>query len=344
MSKFLEVFQNKKTKSPPLWFMRQAGRYLPEYRKIRETVPTFLDLCYTPELVREVTLQPIKRFDLDVAILFSDILVIPHNLGQQVSFETGEGPQLSPLSLTSFKKTLSREGFLENLQPVYESLKLIRSALPSSKALLGFCGAPWTLALYMLEGKGTRDFSRAKQEAFSNERLFSSFLDFLGDAISLHLIEQVKAGATGLQIFDSWAGLCPASHFEEWILKPTQKIVSKVKAAFPHLPLIGFPKGIGAHLVEYDSYCGFSALSLDSNTPLSWAVKNLSPHVILQGNLDPLLLCAGGEPLKKEILSIHQHMEERPYIFNLGHGIVPQTPIQHVEDCVRWVRELSSDI
>ena len=320
--------------------MRQAGRYLPEYRKIREKVPSFLDLCYTPNLVTEVTLQPIKRFDLDVAILFSDILVIPHKLGQQVSFEKGDGPQLSTLSLSSFRETLSLEGFLEKLLPVYESLKLIRSELSLSKALLGFSGAPWTLALYMLEGKGTRDFAKAKQEAFSNENLFTSLLDFLSDAISLHLIEQVKAGATGLQIFDSWAGLCPDSHFEEWVLKPTQKIVSNIKSVFPHLPLIGFPKGIGAHLVKYDSFCGFSALSLDSNTSLSWAGKNLSPHVILQGNLDPLLLCAGGEPLKREIISIHKHMKERPYIFNLGHGIVPQTPIQNMEDCVKWVRAL----
>lgn len=340
MSKFSDVFQNKKTKGPPLWFMRQAGRYLPEYRKIREKVPSFLELCYTPELVKEVTLQPIKRFDLDVAILFSDILVIPHQLGQQVSFEKGEGPQLSPLSVSSFGKTLSLKRFLENLGPVYESLKLIRSELPSSKALLGFSGAPWTLALYMLEGKGTRDFATAKQEAFSKETCFTSFLDFLSEAISLHLIEQVKAGATGLQIFDSWAGLCPSSHFGEWILKPTQKIVSAVRDVFPDIPMIGFPKGVGAHLVEYDAYCGFSALSLDSNTSLDWALKNLSPQVILQGNLDPLLLSAGGESLKREIHSIHQQMAQRPYIFNLGHGIVPQTPIQNVEDCVKWVRAL----
>lgn len=340
MSKFLEVFQGKKRRGPPLWFMRQAGRYLPEYQEIRKKVPTFLELCYTPSYVTEVTLQPVKRFDLDAAILFSDILVIPHQLGQQVSFEKGEGPQLSPLSLSSFQETLSLRNFLENLKPIYDSLQILREKLSSSKALLGFSGAPWTLALYMLEGKGTRDFSKAKEQAFSNEALFSSFLEFLSKAISLHLIEQVKSGATGLQIFDSWAGLCPASHFREWILKPTQQIVSNLKAIFPHLPLIGFPRGIGAQLVEYDSFCGFPALSLDSHTPLSWAVNNLSPHVVLQGNLDPLLLSAGGEPLRREILSIHQQMEQRPYVFNLGHGIVPQTPLQHVEDCVKWVRAL----
>jgi uroporphyrinogen decarboxylase len=338
MSAFLDVFQNKKTKSPPLWFMRQAGRYLPEYREIREKIPTFLDLCYNPELATEVTLQPIRRFDLDAAILFSDILVIPHALGQQVSFEKGEGPQLSPLSLSSFQEKLSPKGFQEKLSPIYEALDQIRSELPPSKALLGFAGAPWTLALYMLEGKGTRDFAKAKQEAFTNEKLFDMFLDFLVEAISLHLIQQVKAGATALQLFDSWAGLCPATHFQKWILDPTRKIVAHVKAAFPDLPLIGFPKGIGANLIEYDAYCDFPALSLDSSMPLSWAVKNLSPKTILQGNLDPLLLVAGGDPLKRAIISIHEQMGERPYIFNLGHGIVPQTPPKNVEDCVRWVR------
>lgn len=340
MSKFLDTFQQRVSSTPPLWFMRQAGRYLPEYQNIRKKCPTFLDLCYTPELATRVTLQPIERFDLDAAIIFSDILVIPHGLGQSVSFEVGQGPHLGSLSLSSFQDHLSFENFAKKLSPVYEVLRLTRSQLSSSKALIGFSGAPWTLALYMLEGEGSRDFAKAKEEAFHHEELFSSFLDFLSEAISFHLIEQVKAGANALQIFDSWAGLCPASHFEKWILEPTKKIVSTVKEEFPDVPIIGFPKGIGANLVEYEAHCGFPALSLDNNTSLSWAVKNLSSHTILQGNLDPLLLCAGGEPLKRAITSIHEQMKERPYIFNLGHGIVPQTPIQNVEDCVRWVREL----
>lgn len=340
MSPFLNIFQGKLRSNPPLWFMRQAGRYLPEYRKIRETCPTFLDLCYTPQLATQVTLQPIERFDLDAAILFSDILVIPDGLGQLVSFETGKGPQLSDLTLASFEDKLSLEGFLRKMSPVYEALDLIRSQLSPTKALIGFSGAPWTLALYMLEGEGNRDFAKAKQEAFQNEKLFSSFLDFLVQAISLHLIEQVKAGATALQVFDSWAGLCPASRFHQWILEPTQKIVSTVKDVFPDIPLIGFPKGVGVNLLDYSTHCGFSGLSLDSSTSLPWVVQNLPFDLILQGNLDPLLLVAGGEPLKRTIDSIHEQMQGRPYIFNLGHGIVPQTPIQNVEDCVRWVRAL----
>lgn len=341
MSKFLDVFQGKVLGSPPIWFMRQAGRYLPEYRKIREKCPTFLDLCYSPELAAQVTLQPIERFDLDAAILFSDILVIPDGLGQSVSFESGYGPRLSSLTLSSFQTTLSFDGFSKKMLPVYRALQLIRSRLSPSKALLGFSGAPWTLALYMLEGEGSRDFAKAKQEAFQDEPLFLSFLDFLSKAISLHLIEQIKAGASAIQIFDSWAGLCPASHFREWILEPTQKIVSAVKKIFPHIPLIGFPKGVGANLLDYGAHCGFSALSLDSSTPLPWAVENLPPNFILQGNLDPLLLCVGGEPLQREISSIHHQMKGRPYIFNLGHGIVPQTPIKNVEDCVKWVKGLT---
>jgi len=340
MSKFLDVFQGKVSASPPLWFMRQAGRYLPEYREIRETCQTFLDLCYTPKLATQVTLQPLKRFDLDAAILFSDILVIPHGLGQAVSFEGGQGPQLDRLTLSSFQTKLSVEGFLRKMSPVYEAIDLIRSQLPSTKALLGFAGAPWTLALYMLEGEGSRDFSKAKREAFQGENQFSLFLDYVSQAIALHLIEQVKAGASALQLFDSWAGHCPASHFQKWIIDPTQKIVSAVKEACPHIPIIGFPKGIGVNLLGYGMHCGFSGLSLDSSTSLPWAVKNLPQDLILQGNLDPLLLVAGGNPLKKGIDSIHQDMQERPYIFNLGHGIVPQTPLQHVEDCVKWVQAL----
>lgn len=339
-TKFLDVFYDNPSVSPPLWFMRQAGRYLPEYRKVREECSTFLDLCYTPKLAAQVTLQPVNRFDLDAAILFSDILVIPHGLGQLVSFEAGKGPQLDPLTLSSFKEKLSFDGFLRKMFPVYEAIGLIRSQLSPTKALIGFSGAPWTLALYMLEGEGNRDFAKAKEEAFRHEVLFSSFLDFLSQAISLHLIEQVRAGATTLQIFDSWAGHCPGSHFQKWILEPTQKIVSAVRDVFPDIPLIGFPKGVGANLLDYGAHCGFSALSLDSSISLPWAVKNLPPDLILQGNLDPLLLNAGGDVLKRTIDSIHEQMKERPYIFNLGHGIVPQTPIQNVEECVRWVREL----
>ncbi|MBS0271338.1 MAG: uroporphyrinogen decarboxylase [Proteobacteria bacterium] len=341
MTTLLDLFLKGKCKNcPPIWFMRQAGRYLPEYGRVREKCKTFLDLCYTPELAVEVTLQPVQRFSFDAAIIFSDILVIPDALGQKVSFENLKGPVLSSLPLDSFQTILSYDRFFEKASSVYEAIRLTRSSLCTSKTLIGFAGAPWTLSLYMLEGAGTRDFAGAKQQAFQQEQQFLELLDFLVEVISNHLIEQVKAGVQVIQIFESWGGLCPATHFEKWILKPTQKLVSKVKKVFPDLPIIGFPKGIGPHLLEYSVKTGVSAVSLDSSIPLSWAQNNLSSSLILQGNLDPLLLVAGGNGLKEAIRSIHQEMGDRPYIFNLGHGILPQTPLSHVEECIRVVRSL----
>jgi uroporphyrinogen decarboxylase len=340
MSKILDLFQGKTFSTPPLWFMRQAGRYLPEYGEIRKKCKGFLDLCSSPEQAAEVTLQPLRRFDLDGAILFSDILTIPHALGQSVTFEEIKGPLLSPLSLSSFQENLSFEKITEKLRPAYETIQMVKPHLSSKQAFFGFAGAPWTLALYMLEGEGSRDFAKAKSQAFQNEDQFTLLLDKLSEVITLHLMEQIKAGVTILQLFDTWAGLCPATHFEKWIIVPTHKIARALKQAFPNVPLLGFPKGIGAHLVDYGHKTGVSGLSLDANTSLVWARKNLPNNLIFQGNLDPLLLVAGGDPLKRAIHSIHENMKERPYIFNLGHGIVPQTPIKNVEDCVKWVREL----
>ena len=340
MTKFLDVFKEKKEASPPLWFMRQAGRYLPEYREIRKNYQQFLDFCYSPQQVVEVTLQPIDRFDLDAAILFSDILVIPDALGQGVTFKESQGPLLSSLPLSSFRDTLSLDKLLTKLTPVYEAIHLTREKLHPSKTFLGFAGAPWTLALYMLEGEGTRDFAKAKKQAFDQEEKFSTFLDFLSQAIALHLIAQVKAGVQAIQLFDTWAGLCPASHFEKWVLEPTQKVLKAVKDVFPTLPIIGFPKGIGVQLVPYAEKTGVTGLSLDPSIPLSWATQELPHPIVLQGNLDPLLLVSGGASLKREIEAIHEKMKERPYIFNLGHGVLPQTPLRNVEDCVKWVRDL----
>lgn len=340
MPNLLNIFQGKKEESPPLWFMRQAGRYLPEYRDIRKKKKNFLELCYSPDQVVEITLQPLKRFDLDGVILFSDILTIPDALGQDVTFKEGEGPLLSPLPPSSFQRVLSFEGFFKKAAPVYEAIGLIRSQLGPSKTLLGFAGAPWTLALYMVEGRGSRDFAQAKTQAFQNEKQFSSFLDLLSEVVSFHLIEQVKAGAQVVQIFDTWAGHCPATHFHRWVLEPTQKIITSLHRVFPHIPIIGFPKGIGPNLIPYGHLSGVSALSLDGSIPLSWANERLPSSLIFQGNLDPLLLVSGGDPLKNAIDTIHQEMRGRPYIFNLGHGILPQTPIEHVEKCVKWVRKL----
>jgi uroporphyrinogen decarboxylase len=317
--------------------MRQAGRSLPEYREVRKQCGNFLDLCYTPALAAKVTLQPIERFNLDAAILFSDILLIPQALGQRVWFQEGEGPHLEPISLPSFEKTLSFSKFLENLFPVYEAISLVKkNPIP----LIGFAGAPWTLALYMLQGEGSRDFAEAKQLAFQNEEAFSRLLAYLGEAISLHLIEQAKAGVNVVQLFDTWAGLCPATHFERWILEPTQAIIKAVRQVYPTLPVIGFPRGLGLNLVEYGRKLPLSALSLDSSVPISLLNKELPDSLIFQGNLDPSLLVAGGEPLKQGIMEIHRDMKGRPYIFNLGHGVFPQTPISHIESCLEWVRGL----
>lgn len=340
MSQFLDVFKKTKSDYPPIWFMRQAGRYLPEYLEVRKSCKGFLDLCYNPELAAKVTLQPLKRFPLDAAIIFSDILVIPHALGQNVSFEEGTGPKLTPISLHTFEEHLTLKNFFKNAAPVYQTIHLTKSKLPPSKALIGFAGAPWTLALYMIEGEGSRDFAKAKEQAFENEKAFTALLDYLSEVISLHLIEQIKAGAQTLQLFDTWAGLCPATHFEKWIISPTRKIVSKLIEVFPNVPFIGFPKGIGVNLVEYVFQTKVSGLSLDMGTSLSWAVQNLPPSLVLQGNLDPVLLVVGGESLKKSILLIHEDMQGRPYIFNLGHGILPQTPPSHVEECVQIVKGL----
>lgn len=339
MSKVSALFNGKK-EAPPLWFMRQAGRYLPEYRKIRKTQRTFLDLCYSPDLATEITLQPLRRFDLDVAILFSDILVIPDALGQKVTFIEGKGPQLDPLSLDTFQEKLRQEKLPLTLEPVYETLRKLKPQLSSEKALFGFAGAPWTLALYMLEGEGSRHFEKAKVQAFQNETGFNALLDTLVKAVTEHACNQIAAGADAIQLFDTWAGHCPMTHFDAWILEPTKAIVEGIKARYPETPVIGFPKGVGAQLIPYAERTGIEGVSLDAVTSLPWAHENLPPQLVFQGNLDPLLLVAGGEPLRKAIEELHGYMNSRPYIFNLGHGILPQTPVEHVEACVNWVREL----
>jgi uroporphyrinogen decarboxylase len=336
VSTFLDLFQAKKEGAPPVWFMRQAGRSLPEYREVRKQCGSFLDLCYTPHLAAQVTLQPVERFNVDAAILFSDILVVPQALGQRVWFQDGEGPHLDPISLSSFDKTLSFSHFLKNLSPVYEAISLVKkNPIP----LIGFSGAPWTLALYMLQGEGSRDFAKAKQSAFQDEDAFLQLLAHLEKAISLHLIEQANAGVDVVQLFDSWAGLCPATHFKKWILEPTQAIINTVRQAHPTLPVIGFPRGLGLNMLDYGKKVSLSALSLDSSVPISLLNKELPTELIFQGNLDPSLLVVGGDPLKRGIEQIKQDMRGRPYIFNLGHGVLPHTPISHIESCLKWVRE-----
>ena len=336
---FLRALAKDSLDTPPLWLMRQAGRYLPEYRQTRTQAGSFLDLCYTPDLAAEVTHQPLRRYGFDAAILFSDILMIPDALGQKVAFKEGEGPVLPPIRTVEDLKTLSFDHFHQTLQPVYETVGKLAATLPSETALIGFCGAPWTVATYMIEGKGSKDFSHAKTMLWQNPKLFHSLMDLLTEAISQELLAQIKAGAEAIQLFDTWASALPETEFREWIIKPTQRIVQRLKSEYPHIPVLGFPRGAGALYEAYAKETSVDGLSLDSSVPLQWAAKTLQPVCCLQGNLDPLLLVAGGDAMNHAIDRILNTLGHGPFIFNLGHGIVPQTPPEHVAQLVQRVRQ-----
>jgi uroporphyrinogen decarboxylase len=318
--------------------MRQAGRYLPEYRKIRRNVPGFLDLCFTPELAIEVTLQPIRRFAFDAAILFSDILVVPHALGQKVWFEEGHGPRLEPIRSVEDLSRLSLDNLHERLSPVYETLTGLRSELPASVTLIGFAGAPWTVASYMIEGGSSRDFLAAKTWAYQDPAGFARLIDLLVAATADYLIEQAHRGAEVLQIFESWAGVWPEADLRRWSLDPCKAIIDRVRAAHPTVPVIVFPRGAGPLYQAYAEQSGAWALGLDSQVPLAWAREALGASVVLQGNLDPVLLRAGGPLLTERTAAILEAFDGQPFIFNLGHGILPDTPIAHVETLIELVR------
>ncbi|MEE8438964.1 MAG: uroporphyrinogen decarboxylase, partial [Micropepsaceae bacterium] len=296
-SHFLSVFERSNLKPPPIWLMRQAGRYLPEYQEVRKKADSFWTMCMTPDLSVEVTLQPIKRFDFDAAIIFSDILVIPHALGQKVRFEDGVGPIIEPLSDVGSlirDKTVWRD----KLSPVYEALKNTRETLAEDKALIGFAGAPWTLAAYMLEGRGTKDQGSARLYAYRNRDSFSELLDLLSDAVATHLICQLEAGANVVQIFDSWAGGLPEDAFRDWVIAPTKRAVATVRRKYPKALIIGFPRqATQSGLESFVADTNVDAVSIDTATAIKWAVGKLGSDVVLQGNLDPLTLVAGGEVL-----------------------------------------------
>ncbi len=336
---FLRALAKDSLDTPPLWLMRQAGRYLPEYRQTRTQAGSFLDLCYTPDLATEVTHQPLRRYGFDAAILFSDILMIPDALGQKVAFKEGEGPVLPPVRTAEDLGRLSFDHFHKTLEPVYETVRKLAATLPSQTALIGFCGAPWTVATYMIEGKGSKDFSHAKTMLWQNPKLFHSLMELLIEAISQELLAQIKAGAEAIQLFDTWASALPETEFREWIIKPTQQIIQRLKREYPHIPVLGFPRGAGALYEAYAKETGVDGLSLDSSVPLQWAAKTLQPICCLQGNLDPLLLVAGGDAMDQAIDRILDTFGHGPFIFNLGHGIVPQTPPEHVAQLVQRVRQ-----
>ena len=318
--------------------MRQAGRYLPEYRALREKAGDFLTLCFTPELAAEVTLQPVRRFGFDAAILFSDILVIPHALGQLERFTAGEGPQLDPIADRQALMRLKLELDQSVLAPVYEAIRQVKASLAPNVALLGFCGAPWTVASYMIAGQGTPDQQPARMFAYGDPEAFAGLIDKLVDASASYLIRQLQAGVDAVQIFDTWAGVLPAEEFARWCIGPAQRIIMKVRSHVPGAKVIGFPRGIGAGLLRYVEEVPIDAVGLDWTTDLAFVRDQIQWRVPVQGNLDPLALLAGGAALDRGVDNILAAFSERPFIFNLGHGILPQTPIAHVEQMLARVR------
>ncbi|MEN8236828.1 MAG: uroporphyrinogen decarboxylase [Pseudomonadota bacterium] len=338
MALLTKIFSGQKVEKTPCWLMRQSGRYLPEYMELRSKASNFVDFCLTPHIATEATLLPFQRYDFDAAIIFSDILIIPHALGQDVSFITGKGPQLSRLSQPSDLQALTTKKLPDVVAPVFEAIAAVRSRLPHEKDLIGFAGSPWTVACYMLEGQTSKTFSNAKTFAFKYPEAFQELLQLLVQATSDYLIQQVDAGAQVIQLFDSWASSVPEAQFDSWVVHPTRQIVSSVKARHPGVPIIGFPRGVGPLYLEYVSGTGVDGVSLDSFLPLKWALENLPNNVVLQGALDPQILVVGGALMEQEVKRQLALVAGRPHIFNLGHGIVPETPPEHVETLLDLVK------
>lgn len=323
---------------PPIWLMRQAGRYLPEYRELRSQARDFMDFCYTPELAVEATLQPIRRFGMDGAIIFSDILVIPHALGQDVRFVEGKGPVLEALGENGDVSALAASLDQERASPVYEALGKVRAALPPETALIGFAGAPWTLATYMVEGGSSKDFAKVKEWAYSDPQGFGVLFDKLVDAVTAHLIAQIDAGAEAVQIFDSWAGVLDEDMFARWCVAPIARITAGVKAVHPDVPVIGFPNRCGALYRAFVEGTGVDAVSIDAAVPIDWARENLQSKVCVQGNLDSIALKSGGTAMKQAAHRILAGLNHGPHVFNLGHGVIPSTPPEHVAELVSLVK------
>ena len=333
----LKVLGGETLKTPPVWLMRQGGRYLPEYRAVRAQQPDFIAFCLSPEAAAEVTLQPIRRYGFDASIVFADILLIPHAMGQKVWFEKGEGPRLAPMSLEALA-ALGPQGAADRLSPVCETLKRVRAGLPDSCTLIGFAGAPWTVATYMIEGGGSKDRWKARTAAWSEPETFDRLLANLADATADYLIAQAKAGADVLKIFESWAEGLPAPLFNRVVIAPTRRIVERVRAAGITAPVIGFPKGAGPHYVRYAGETGIDAIATDHGLDTEWAVANLPRSMPVQGQLDPAVLKAGGEALKSEVSRLLDAWRGRPYVFNLGHGINPDVPPEHVSELLALIR------
>jgi uroporphyrinogen decarboxylase len=332
----LAVLKGERRDPPPVWLMRQAGRYLPEYRELRAQKGGFLELCYDPESAAEVTLQPIRRFGFDGAILFSDILVIPHALGQDLWFEAGEGPRLAPPLIDAALSGLT--AVPERLAPVLETVRRVAVALPPTTTFLGFAGSPWTVATYMVAGQGSKDQGAARTMAYSDPAAFQAIIDAIVTATVDYLSGQISAGVDAVQLFESWAGSLSPAQFERWVIAPNAEIIRRLRDRHPDTPIIGFPKGAGGKLAAYARETGVDALGIDETVDPVWADAILPPGLPVQGNLDPLALLAGGGALESAIDAIRAAFAGRPHIFNLGHGIIPEVPIAHVEALLARLR------
>ncbi len=332
VKKLIRVLGGEAVSPPPIWLMRQAGRYLPEYRALRAKAPDFIKFCLTPDLATEVTLQPVRRFDLDAAILFADILLVPHALGQKVWFAEGEGPRLEPLRDLAALQQLRYRG--EILAPVMETIKGVRKALPDGVTLIGFAGAPWTVATYMIEGMGGTEHSVIKALAEKDWPFFGKLMDTLVEASSTYLIAQADAGAEVLQLFESWAATVPDALWAKAVLEPTARIVKNVKAKHPGIPMIGFPRGRGAMAASYAQATGVDGVGIDQMTDIA----SLKAGIALQGNFSPDLLLQGGAAMQADAKKLVAAMAGRPFIFNLGHGVLQPTPPEHVAELVAAVR------
>ena len=332
----LAVLKGERRDPPPLWLMRQAGRYLPEYRELRAQKGGFLELCYDPEAAAEVTLQPIRRFGFDGAILFSDILVIPHALGQDLWFEAGEGPRLAPPLAEAALSGLTASP--NRLDPVIETVRRVAAALPPATTFLGFAGSPWTVATYMVAGQGSKDQGAARTMAYQDPERFGAIIAAIVDATVDYLSAQISAGVDAVQLFESWAGTLSPAQFERWVIAPNADIVRRLRQRHPATPIIGFPKGAGGKLIAYAKEIGVDAIGIDETVDPVWANAVLPEGLPVQGNLDPLALLAGGDALNSAVDAIVAAFAGRPHIFNLGHGITPEVPVAHVEALLARLR------
>ncbi len=333
----LRALAGETLNKPPWWLMRQAGRYLPEYRALRAQGSDFVSFCLTPALAAEATLQPVRRFGMDAAIIFADILLVPRALGQRVEFGE-DGPVLEPIAESAGIAGL-RRGEVSGLEPVYETVRRSRAGLPPEVALIGFAGSPWTVATYMVEGGASRDFQHVKAWAYRDPSGFAALIELIADATFVYLSGQIAAGADVVQLFDSWAGVLSEAGFERWVIDPTRRIIARLKQDFPTVPVIGFPRGAGLLYQRYAAETGVDAVGLDSAVPPSFARERLQGRVAVQGNLDPVALLVGGSAMRQEVRRIRAALAGGPFIFNLGHGVLPQTPPENVAELGRLLAE-----